>query len=34
MVPLSTAVKMVMKGTIRDAKTIAGVLWLSETQKD
>ena len=34
MVPLSTAVKMVMKGTIRDAKTIAGVLWLSQTQKD
>jgi ADP-ribose pyrophosphatase len=34
MVPLSTAVKMVMKGTIRDAKTIASVLWLSQTQKD
>ena len=28
MVPLSTAVSMVMKGTIRDAKTIASVLWL------
>jgi ADP-ribose pyrophosphatase len=34
MVPLSTAVKMVMKGTIRDAKTIVSVLWLSQTQKD
>ncbi len=34
MVPLSTAVKMVMKGTIRDAKTIAGVLWLNQTQRD
>jgi ADP-ribose pyrophosphatase len=33
MVPLSTAVGMVMKGAIRDAKTIAGVLWLSQTQK-
>jgi ADP-ribose pyrophosphatase len=33
MVPLSTAVEMVMKGTIRDAKTIAGVLWLNQTRK-
>jgi ADP-ribose pyrophosphatase len=33
MVPLSLAVAMVMKGVIRDAKTIAGVLWLSQTQK-
>ena len=33
MVPLSTAVKMVMKGTIRDAKTISGVLWLSQQRK-
>jgi ADP-ribose diphosphatase len=33
MVPLSTAVGMVMKGAIRDAKTVAGVLWLSQTQK-
>ena len=32
MVPLSTAVGMVMKGTIRDAKTIAGVLWLNQSQ--
>lgn len=28
MVPLSTAVGMVMRGTIRDAKTISSVLWL------
>jgi ADP-ribose pyrophosphatase len=28
MLPLPTVVKMVMKGTIRDAKTIASVLWL------
>jgi ADP-ribose pyrophosphatase len=28
MVPLPTAVKMVLKGTIRDAKTISSVLWL------
>ncbi|MGA2020110.1 MAG: NUDIX hydrolase [Candidatus Sulfotelmatobacter sp.] len=28
MVPLSTAVRMVLKGTIRDAKTISSVLWL------
>jgi ADP-ribose pyrophosphatase len=33
LVPLSTAVGMVMKGTIRDAKTIAGVLWLNQTQR-
>jgi ADP-ribose pyrophosphatase len=30
MVPLSTAVRMVMNGTIRDGKTICGVLWLSQ----
>ena len=29
LVPLSNAVQMVLHGTIRDAKTIAGVLWLS-----
>ena len=34
MVPLSKAVGMVMKGVIRDAKTIAGVLWLNQTQRD
>jgi ADP-ribose pyrophosphatase len=28
LVPLATAVAMVMKGTIRDAKTISSVLWL------
>jgi ADP-ribose diphosphatase len=28
MVPLPTAVRMVLKGTIRDAKTISSVLWL------
>ena len=28
MVPLPTAVKMVLKGTVRDAKTTASVLWL------
>lgn len=28
--PLQVAVKMVMRNTIRDAKTIAGVLWLSQ----
>ncbi len=28
MVPLHSAVQMVMKGTIRDAKTISSVLWL------
>ena len=28
MVPLSTAVDMVVRGTIRDAKTISSVLWL------
>jgi ADP-ribose pyrophosphatase len=28
MVPLATAVRMVMSGTIRDAKTISAVLWL------
>ena len=28
--PLQAAVKMVMRNTIRDAKTIAGILWLSQ----
>lgn len=32
MVPLPDAVRMVTRGTIRDAKTIAGVLWLSHAQ--
>lgn len=30
--PLTTAVKMVMKGVIRDAKTICGILWLTHQQ--
>jgi ADP-ribose pyrophosphatase len=29
LVPLAAAVGWVMSGTIRDAKTISGVLWLS-----
>jgi ADP-ribose pyrophosphatase len=31
--PLSSAVRMVTNQTIRDAKTIAGVLWLDHSQK-
>jgi len=31
--PLGDAVRMVMKGIIKDAKTISGVLWLSEQGK-
>jgi ADP-ribose pyrophosphatase len=31
MVPLSAAVRMVMRGTIKDGKTIAGILWLSQS---
>lgn len=33
MVPLPTVVKMVLKGTIRDAKTISSVLWLDHTAR-
>jgi len=33
MVPLSTAVQMILKGTIRDAKTISSVLWLSHVSR-
>lgn len=33
MVPLSTAVNMVLRGTIRDAKTISSVLWLDHTSR-
>jgi ADP-ribose pyrophosphatase len=33
MLPLSTAVRMVMNGSIRDAKTICGILWLNQTRK-
>jgi len=31
--PLSVAVRMVMSGVIKDAKTICGVLWLQEQRK-
>ena len=31
--PLSAAVRMVMTGKIRDAKTIASVLWLAQTEQ-
>jgi ADP-ribose diphosphatase len=31
MAPLSQTLEMVMSGTIRDGKTIAGVLWLTES---
>ena len=33
MLPLPTVVKMVLKGTIRDAKTIASVLWLDHVTR-
>lgn len=33
LVPLSKAVKMIQRGTIRDAKTISSVLWLALHQK-
>ena len=33
MVPLPTAVRMVLKGTIRDAKTISSVLWLDHMSR-
>lgn len=33
LVPLSKAVRMIMRGTIRDAKTISSVLWLALQQK-
>jgi ADP-ribose pyrophosphatase len=33
MVPLKTAVRMVMRGVISDAKTISGVLWLAQQSK-
>jgi len=31
LVPIASAVRMVMRGTIRDAKTISSVLWLDHT---
>lgn len=33
MIPLAAAIKMVLKGTIRDGKTIASVLWLDHTSR-
>jgi ADP-ribose pyrophosphatase len=33
LVPLPTAVRMVLSGTIRDAKTISSVLWLDHTTR-
>jgi ADP-ribose pyrophosphatase len=33
MVPLSTAVGMVLRGTIRDAKTISSILWLDHVSR-
>jgi ADP-ribose pyrophosphatase len=33
MVPLPTAVRLVLSGTIRDAKTISSVLWLDHTAR-
>lgn len=33
LVTLARAVRMVMTGAIRDAKTIAGVLWLAQSQR-
>ena len=34
MVPLPTVVKMILKGTIRDAKTISSVLWLDHQMRE
>jgi ADP-ribose pyrophosphatase len=34
MVSLPTAVRMVMKGTIKDAKTIASILWLDRQMRE
>ena len=33
MVPLPAAVRMVIRGTIRDAKTISSVLWLDHVSR-
>jgi ADP-ribose pyrophosphatase len=33
MTPLSDTVRMVMRGTIQDAKTICGILWLNQSLK-
>ena len=32
-VPLSAAVRMVLRGSIRDAKTISGILWLARQSR-
>jgi ADP-ribose pyrophosphatase len=34
LVPLATALRMVLRGTIRDAKTIASVLWLDHRDRE
>jgi ADP-ribose pyrophosphatase len=34
LVPLSTAIRMVLSGTIRDAKTISSVLWLDHQVRE
>lgn len=34
LVPLSTAIQLVLRGTIRDAKTISSVLWLDRQIKE
>jgi ADP-ribose pyrophosphatase len=34
LVPLATALRMVLRGTIRDAKTIASVLWLDHQDRE
>ena len=31
--PLSSVVRMILRGEVRDAKTIAGVFWLKERAK-
>jgi ADP-ribose pyrophosphatase len=33
MMPLSAAIRMVMRGTIKDGKTISGILWLSQSRQ-
>ena len=33
MVPLPAAVRMVMRGAIKDGKTISGILWLSQSRE-
>jgi len=34
LVPLSAALRMVLNGTIRDAKTISSVLWLDHQVRE